>query len=277
MAKKKHRKKKSADDISSENEFLKMKMMAEFGGDYVSSEKIPPSVENKFLKQIISFQKQFNQNKTISLHEYIGEPEYNHTSDLSDSQIKKQLKKLLAYMKKKRVLLEVLAPTPDREIYRFITEELFKHQVEDIRVKGWISHFVYEDFHPNDEYDIKNSLHHLLLFLYDKATPLFESILSEEMKDHLGLSMDSEDWANAVQDYKAQFYTINLLTYDITEIGINKKEGTAYLQCSAVYKTQPAKGKRSKRRLATVEVWLHREAGEKGWWKIERVNEERED
>ncbi|MBK8657701.1 MAG: hypothetical protein IPN22_02175 [Bacteroidetes bacterium] len=98
MAKRK-RKKKSPEDIASENQFLKMKMMAQFGGDFVGNETVSPEVENQFLKQIMSFQKQHGQAKSISVYKYIGEPEYNHVNDLSDRQVKAQLEKTL-FMKR---------------------------------------------------------------------------------------------------------------------------------------------------------------------------------
>lgn len=93
MAKRK-RKKKKADEVSDENEFLKLKMMAEFGGNFVGSDDIPPEVENQFLKQIITFHQQNEGAAKISIYKFIGEPEYNHVHDLSDKEVKRELKKI---------------------------------------------------------------------------------------------------------------------------------------------------------------------------------------
>ena len=41
MAKKK-RKNKSPEELNTENELIKLKLMAEFGGDFVGGEKVPP-------------------------------------------------------------------------------------------------------------------------------------------------------------------------------------------------------------------------------------------
>jgi len=38
-------------------------------------------------------------------------------------------------------------------IYKFITEELFDHEMDDIMLPGFVHHFIYEEFHPNHEYD----------------------------------------------------------------------------------------------------------------------------
>jgi len=41
-------------------------------------------------------------------------------------------------------------------LYRFITEELFKEELDDIKIEGMTHHYIYEEFHPNHEHDIKN-------------------------------------------------------------------------------------------------------------------------
>jgi hypothetical protein len=55
MAKKK--KEKNEDELKDENDFLKMSLMAEYGGDFIGGSDLPPDVENLFLKQIKDFHK----------------------------------------------------------------------------------------------------------------------------------------------------------------------------------------------------------------------------
>lgn len=270
MAKRK-KNKRSEDELNSENEFLKLKMMAEFGGDFVGSEDIPPAVENQFLKQIMNFHKQHDQTKLISVYKFIGEPEYNHVNDLSDREVRKELRRLMKIMKRHRVGLDVLAPTPDREVYRFITEELFKQEIEDIKIKGWINQFIYEEFHPNAEYDIKNAVHFALLSLFDSQTNFVQDHFSEEMKDSLGLSTDPEELREKVKDFQSQFYSMVLVNYDFVNIEIDKENGTAYANCSVTFKTQKEKGKRSKRDIVSIEFYLNKTDFSANWWEINRV------
>ena len=86
MAKRK-RKKKSTEELGTENELMKLKMMAEFGGNFVGSDDIPADVENQFLKQIISFHKQHESSGLTTVYKFIGEPEYNHVNDMSDKEL----------------------------------------------------------------------------------------------------------------------------------------------------------------------------------------------
>ena len=71
MAKKR---KKTEEDIKIENELLKLKMMAEFGGDFHAENEMPPEVENVFLKHIQKFHQQQVVAKSVSIWEFIGKP-----------------------------------------------------------------------------------------------------------------------------------------------------------------------------------------------------------
>lgn len=268
---KRKKNKKSTDEINSENEFLKLKMMAEFGGDFVGNEDIPPAVENQFLKQIMNFHKQHEQSKLVSVYKYIGEPEYNHVNDLGDKEIRKELRRLKKIMLKHRVGLDVLAPTPEREIYRFITEELFKQEIEDIKIKGWINQFIYEEFHPNADYDVKNAVHSVILSLFDARSNFLEDHFSEEMKDSLGLSTDPEELREKAKAFHSNFYDVVLVNYDFLTVEINKEEGTAYVHCDVTFKVQKEKGKRSKREVESVEFYLNKADFSNNWWEVNRV------
>jgi hypothetical protein len=57
-------------------------------------------------------------------------------------------------MNEHNIVLDTLCPVDDKELYRFITEELFFHEIDNIQVEGMMTCFTYEEFHPNAEYDI---------------------------------------------------------------------------------------------------------------------------
>ena len=270
MAKRKRRK-KSDQELGTENELMKLKMMAEFGGDFVGSDDIPPDVENQFLKQIISFHKQHESSGLTTVYQFIGEPEYNHVNDMSDKEVAKELKRLTNLMDKSGVSLSVLADTPKREIYRFITEELFKHEIENVKVKGWVNQFIYEEFHPNPEYDVRNAVFYCLQSIFNKGTALYDDHYSEEMKDAIGLSMDIEDFKEKIETFWSGFQQVKLAQYDFTKVEIDHENGLAQAMCNVTYKTQAAKGKRFKTEEVTAEFYLVRSKFMDSWWEISWV------
>jgi hypothetical protein len=107
----------------------------------------------------------------------------------SDKEVPKELKKLLRILAKKGIIVDTLSGVSDREMYRFVTEEIFKQEIQNIRMPNWTIHLIYEEFHPSDEFDIKNQAGHALAFIFDKAFITADFVFTEEMKSDIGLSI----------------------------------------------------------------------------------------
>lgn len=271
MAKRK-KTKKTTDELHSENEFLKMKMMAEFGGNFVgNADNIPPDIENMFLKQVINFHKQHAHAESTTIYKFIGEPDYNSVNDLGEKELRKELKRFVNLLKKNGIILNVLAPTDDRELYRFVTEELFKHEIEGVKMKGWTTQFTYEDFHPNVEYDVRSAVHDALFSIFDKETPFFEQNFSEEMKDRLGLSSDIEEFRDKTENLKASYLQLSPVKYHISQMQIEKEHGKAEATAEVLLRVKQEGDKRAKRIKATIEFYLEQSKNTPSWWLVNRV------
>ncbi|HLP50833.1 MAG TPA: hypothetical protein VK154_08110 [Chitinophagales bacterium] len=265
------RKKKSAEELGTENELLKLKMMAEFGGDFMGGEDLPPEVENQFLKQVMSFHKMHDKSELVAVYKFIGEPEYNHVNDLSDKEIDSELKKIIKLMNKNSVALSWLPETPKREIYRFITEELFKHEIESVKVKGWVNQFIYEEFYPNPEFDVRNAVAQCLQTIFNRDHIFFDDQFSEDMKDNIGLSMEVDDFRERMEGFRNQFNNIKLEEYKCNNVEINNEAGIAHAVYTVTYKTQREKGRKFKAETAVVEINLERSKMMDSWWEIKQV------
>jgi|ERR1043165_5970126 hypothetical protein len=270
MAKRK-KKQKTDEELSAENELMKLKMMAEFGGDFMGGEDLPPDIENHFLKQVMNFHKMHDHSKVTTVYKYIGEPEYNHVNDLSDKEVTKELKKLMKLMEKNGVSLNVLAETPEREVYRFITEELFKHEIEDVKMKGWVNQFIYEEFHPNPDYDVRNAVQQCLQSIFNRGHAFFEEHYSEEMKNSIGLSMEVDELREKIESFWSQFHNMRLDHYDVEKLEINTEAATADVVCNVSYKVQSEKGKKFKTEHTVVELVLGRSKYLDSWWDIRQI------
>ena len=271
MAKQRKKKSKSADELNTENEFLKMKMMAEFGGEFVGSTEIPPDIENAFLKQIEKIQRAHAVAVTTKLYELLEQPEYSHVHDLNDKAVSRELKRLLKLMDKKGVSLVSVGGIGERELYRFLTEELFKRDVESISLKGWKLHFVYEDFYPNHAFDVKRTVHDAAVMLIDKDNPPLEAVYDDDMKDKLGLQMDFEEWIGNLKIWQSTFNRGRLEELDVKVLDVNEENNEAYVRCIVTFGLQPAKGKRFAKRDYPLEFWLTRKP-DANWWLVNRVD-----
>lgn len=109
--------------LKAENNFLKMKIMLEHGGDFGAPEnanaELSPEIENQFLNNIIEFEKQFQQRKTTTVYKKIGEPKhFKPVSEIPDDEIEEEWNKLLEYMQQYGIDLSVSSPkVTARELY----------------------------------------------------------------------------------------------------------------------------------------------------------------
>lgn len=83
-------------------------------------------------------------------------------------------------MNQEGICLETIAEVPEPELYRFITEELFLEEVNDVYVEGLTSVFIYEEFYPNDRLDIEQTIHEFITRLFSKD---FRDYLSHHVAD----------------------------------------------------------------------------------------------
>lgn len=142
--------------LKDENEFLKMKIIAEHGVHFSSGKEqmnVPPDLENDFLKHIIEFEKQFELNKKIKVFEKIGKPQhFKLVNEIFDAEIEKAWQTLSAHMSDYGIQLSACSPkVTSRELYRFATEELFELEIDDIDIPGMMNGFIYDEFYPDVE------------------------------------------------------------------------------------------------------------------------------
>jgi hypothetical protein len=143
--------------LEAENDFMKMKLMLERGAEFGGGEdqEVDPLIENMFLKNVIEFEKQCEERKTIRLFDKIGKPEHFKPADqIPDEEISKEWENISGYLLEHGISLGVCSPNiSKRELYRFTVEELFAYEMDDIDVPGLIHGFIYDEFHPDHLYD----------------------------------------------------------------------------------------------------------------------------
>lgn len=150
------------ENLKAENDFLKMKIMLEHGAQFHSPDdpdsEIDPEVENQFLNHIIEFEKQFQQSKTITVIDKIGKPShFKPVHEIPDDEIENAWNSLSDYLDQYNINLSACSPrVTNKELYRFTTEELFKHEVNEINIPGMMHGFIYDEFYPDYEYENTN-------------------------------------------------------------------------------------------------------------------------
>ncbi len=149
------------EELRLENEILKMNLKLKFGGSegsfFGGDGNLPPEIENEFLKQVMAFEDAAKNKKNTTVGQKLGFPKFEKIEGLPEKQIAEKLKQAFTLLENKNIFLDITqGPYANETIYRFITEELINHEMDDIEVADMKTHFIYEEFHPNHNADLAN-------------------------------------------------------------------------------------------------------------------------
>jgi hypothetical protein len=136
------------DEIRAENALLKLKLDVDHKMEMSDFSGIDPVTENRFLTQVLSFEQHYQNAGTIRLYDFLEQPAFRRLDELADEEIGEELDRLRNIMEGKSIVLDCIESYPDWVIYKFITEELFIHEVDNFSIEGMVRHFIYEEFHP---------------------------------------------------------------------------------------------------------------------------------
>jgi hypothetical protein len=251
-----------ADKIRAENEIRKMKMTLESGADfYIDPDmKIDPDVERNWLDQIEKFEDAHRNATIVQVLDFIGNPVYRLHEELSDSEVSRELQDILELLSRKGIEIDTIYEVEDRELYRFITQELFFHEIDDIHIEGMTCHFIYEEFHPNHLNDVKSDCIDLVKNIFNKEysfnpkyvnfdnkliTRANEPVSKEEAIRRIDLFRDAYTELNFEEiDFQTvlidteRAVVICRIKYSATEAGTNKRmhmNGTGSFEMKLIF------------------------------------------
>lgn len=215
------------DRIRAENQVLKMKLMLEKGARFHGQPcPLPPAVENEFLKHVIAFEKQLEEHKLVKVFEKLGSPRhFLPVDELRSDQLDQAWKELDWFMKKKGISLDVFSPNiPPKELYRFVTEELFLEDIEDFNLPGMTYCFIYDEFHPDPVYE--NSRAALDTLAYILRQNLIEH-LPHLRRDKLRLNdrfpLNAKEFSWFVNQFKQAYENIDEPELEQSACAVNEK------------------------------------------------------
>lgn len=220
------------EDIRLENEIKKIKLSLEYGMDLsnqLNDPDLPPEVEGQFLDYIQQFEAQFAQQKTILVYDLAGKPEWKRADEIPDSEINSELDRIITILHEHSISIETICDVEERELYRFITEELFLQETNDIQIEGMTHGFIYEEFHPNHDYDIKNRCKEFIDFVLSNKEELPDCwALGADMQTG-GKTFSKEEFRHALSFFRDSFSSFSIREFDNDCVGINelKDRGTA--------------------------------------------------
>jgi hypothetical protein len=107
-----------------------------------------------FLEEIKRFENEHKKSKIVNVFKLIGKPKFRKIADTDNDSLKSTYEKFISLLDEKNIIVHFKNDYPLKEKYRFITEEIFGQDVEDVSNTNLHINFIYEDFHPEmDEED----------------------------------------------------------------------------------------------------------------------------
>jgi hypothetical protein len=166
------------DELKAENNLLKLKLGLEHGMkmDETDTSMLSPDIENQWLKSVYAFEQQFKDAKKVKVFDRIGRPAFKKWDTLTPAEVHAELSRLHVLMESHGLQLDVICKYDDAVIYKFITEELFEKEMDDMNVPGMTWHFIYEEFYPNHDHDLRR-------YASDFVKAIFKRPWNEEFDD----------------------------------------------------------------------------------------------
>jgi hypothetical protein len=205
-----------------ENEVKKMKLMLEHGALFSEpsgSKTIDPFIENEFLNNIMAFEDSYQNAERILLYDFIGRPDFIKAEAIPDTQISAELEKIMNILNENGIQLDTLCDVEEREMYRFVTEELFQHEMDNMRIPGMMCNFIYEEFHPNHEYDIRNHCRDGIESFLNKKNDYYTTFFTREAEEDIQL----KNFRDAFKAFSFKHFEITHLQFDEERASVNFK------------------------------------------------------
>jgi hypothetical protein len=257
------------ENLRLENEILRLKINAEFGGISGSSGSLPPALENEFLKNVLAFEQSYANAKSIKLRDLLGNPVCKQVIELNDEAVTSALQHLESLMQEKGIAVDFIRTRDARFKYRFITEELFEHETEDTNVPGMIKHFTYEEFHPDHAMEIEERAKEFLEGWFERSINMDSLYLGPHFIQPDGNILSKEKLVaklNSVFDAYTTFenwrYIISEINFDLHKDG--EHEGLGYAEGAVQYEAVLETGER-KKMDGPFKIYCSRKYG---WWSI---------
>ncbi len=200
-----------------QNELNKLRLAARFGTVHTGNQALPSDLEATWLKKVENVESSFAQATRTTVGAYLGFPKYKKESRLSERKLREELQRLSAELAAAGIEVTTLYTVPPRDLYRYLTEELMLEAIDNIRMEGINQQFVYEEFFPNEEFEVEHTIIEFFDMLFGKYYAMLESIMYIR-EGELGDSPEMTAMVDRLCDFTDSFDEIELLDFEMEDI-----------------------------------------------------------
>jgi hypothetical protein len=215
------------EQLKAENEFLKLKMMLENGAQFggISNEALPAEIENEFLKNVMAFEQQFANRKTITVFEKIGSPtHFLPAHQIADVGINYAWQQLDENLSKHQINLSACSPSvTQRELYRFATQELFYKEIDEMAIPGWTTNYIYDEFYPDPLYEnTKTALEECIKEILCVEPVEYMHYYTDMIRLNQKCDLSHEEFKMIINRFKTAFDDIVVKNLEVTQCSVEE-------------------------------------------------------
>jgi len=215
-------------DLRFENEFKKLKLRAEFGIKLLENPTNSIQQEHEWLNNLEEFEVCHADYNQVPVFVYIGEPShFLPVKKLSRLKLPKELKKLQSLLAENQIQVESLCELADKELYRFIVEEVFWKEIPKDREPNHIKNFLYEEDYPNQAYEIKTTIEDFFQCCFNQLWSRVEGQVYDKVQSQRRSRLKKEDVLSKIQNWVSLYDNIQLTDISFSRIVTDKKQATA--------------------------------------------------
>jgi hypothetical protein len=211
--------------LNEQNKKKKKKLEDKYGMTHMEDgENTSPEIMNEFLNYIESFEESWKNAETKKVKEIMNFPEFKKTEEIDPALLENEIDKVLKLYEKFHFQVSIIESNDVSELdfYKFLTEELTEYETNFIDVPGMNTNFIYEDFHPNDKLDAKDSIRYFLYSLKNRNEKDITTWLSDEPLYFNGNSLSQSEFINEIFNLIPQAVLESDIIFKKIEIGQNK-------------------------------------------------------
>jgi len=240
------------------NERKRKDLEEKYGARFSFSESdAPPEIIGEWLDTVEEFERQFQGAAKTTVRAYAGNPRCTPPSLLSPPQVPGELRRLIDHLGAHAIAVQFDRTVPPAEAYRFIVEELFDMEIDDVRIAGMTHSFVYEDFHPDDGACATMFAGHFLYSLFGRdADGCMQRADRQELYSASGRPVTPAEMRQAIEAF-----TLGIAVFtgsDVTEQGCTVEGGYATVRFALSWTGLQAETFRSLSAEGTASVRLKR-------------------
>ncbi len=216
------------DENEFEREFTKLKLSAEHGIPFSEKkqQEWPSETEKEFLERMREMEEAMKNPDKTKISELLGSIHFPKGDELTDAEVSAALDLATTALANKNIELDVIYPTPDREIYRFITEELMQRGSGMAGAGGMIMHFIYEEFYPNYVEDIRADVTDTLNYICRGHKAGLPWRIANEVSLY-GEKVSRQEFEGVLGKHRDIFKGMTFIGVDTFEVDIKKTKAIA--------------------------------------------------